>query len=234
MASSRSGASALRGDANAICPWSRLIRAARSSSGGPSTARDSSRPAASGAPAWYFARAASSSRSARRAGSPVSSAARSRNAAAAAMPPRAWARPADDASSAATSSSGNSRAYARCHARRSGSVPGSVTSASAACARRRSPAVAARYAADRTSVCRNTTRSPIVSSPDASSWSPASVPSSSRRAASHSRVASPTGSAAASSVRGQPVDAAPEALLQPAGRAGQCLGQAEAAGQGRR
>ena len=54
------------------------------------------------APACRLACAAASVRSARRAGSTVSSAERSRNAAAAASPARAWARPADRSSSAAT------------------------------------------------------------------------------------------------------------------------------------
>ena len=62
--------------------------------------------AASGAPASCFASAAASARRARLAGSGDNVAARSRNAAAAATPPRAWARPAERSSSAATASSG--------------------------------------------------------------------------------------------------------------------------------
>ena len=85
--------------------------------------------AAAGAPASCLACAAVSSRWARRAGSGVSVADRSRNAAAAARPPRARARSAERSSSAATSSSGASVAWARCHARRSGSISGSVAAA---------------------------------------------------------------------------------------------------------
>jgi aquaporin Z len=65
------------------------------------------------------------------AGLVLSSVARSRNAAPAAIPPRPCARSADRSSSPATASSGPRAAQARCHARRSGSTSGSVTSASA-------------------------------------------------------------------------------------------------------
>jgi len=88
--------------------------------------------------------AAANARTPRRAGSGVSLIARSRKAAAAANPPRACVRPADRSSSAATSSSGPAAAWARCQARRLGSVPGSVASARAWWARRRSAAGAAR------------------------------------------------------------------------------------------
>src|SRR5262249_16552800 len=97
-----------------------------------------------------------------------SAAARARKEAAAAGPPRACARPAERSSSPATSSSGPSAAWARCQARRSGSDSGSVASASARCALRRSCGEAARYTAERTSGWRKVTRSPILSSPSAS------------------------------------------------------------------
>ena len=80
----------------------------------------------------------------RRPGSAVRFADRSRNAAAAASPPRACARPAERSSAAATSSSGPEVAWARCHAQRSGSASGSVATASAPCAARRSDADADR------------------------------------------------------------------------------------------
>ena len=97
-----------------------------------------SRRVASNRPAWKLTSAAAKARSASRAGSAVSSTARFRKAAAAAMPPRAWARPAERSSSAATSSSGPGAAHARCQARRSGSVSASVASARARCTRWRS------------------------------------------------------------------------------------------------
>ena len=81
----------------------------------------------------------------------VSVTAPSRKAAAAAKPPRACARAAERSSSLATSSSGAVAACARCHARRSGSICGSVASASARCASRRSFGSAAPYTAERTS-----------------------------------------------------------------------------------
>ena len=110
----------------------------------PASAVATSPRAASNAPAWKLACAAASARSARRAGSTVSATARCRNAAAAATPPRACARPAERSSSAATSSSGPGVAWARCQARRSGSVSGSVASARARWTRWRSSAVAER------------------------------------------------------------------------------------------
>jgi hypothetical protein len=76
--------------------------------------------------------AAARMRSACRAGSAESSIDRSKNAAAAARAAPGLRLPAERSSSAATSS-GPAAAWARCHARRSGSVIGSVTSASAAC-----------------------------------------------------------------------------------------------------
>ena len=75
----------------------------------------------SNAPARSIASAAASARIPRRPGSAVNAVACSRNAAAAARPPRACARPAERSSSSATDSSGPSAAWARCHARRSGS-----------------------------------------------------------------------------------------------------------------
>ena len=111
-------------------------------SSGEASAVVSRRSASSNAPARKLACAAASARSVRRAGSCVSSTARRRKAAAAATPPRACARPADRSSSAATASSGPAAAEPRCHARRSGSSVGSVTSASAAWTWRRSSAPA--------------------------------------------------------------------------------------------
>ena len=87
----------------------------------------------------------------------------------------------------------------RCQARRSGSDCGSVASASARCATRRSCGGAARYDADRTSGCRKLTRSPIASNPAVSAGPTASVAIPSRSAARHSSVGSPIGSAAAMS-----------------------------------
>lgn len=55
-----------------------------------------------------------------------------------ATPPRLPARSAERSSSPAMSSSGPTAASARCQARRSGSSPGSITSARASCTRRRS------------------------------------------------------------------------------------------------
>lgn len=66
-----------------------------------------------------------------------------RAAAAAAYPPRCSARAAAASRAAATAASGPSTDAARCQACRSGSVPGSRTSAMARCAWRRSPLVAA-------------------------------------------------------------------------------------------
>ena len=111
---------------------------------GPASAALTIASAASCAPARCLACAAARPRRARVCGSGVSRAARSRNAAAAAIPPRAWARPADRSSSAATSSSDPAAAWARCQARRSGSTAGSVASASTACACRRTSSEADR------------------------------------------------------------------------------------------
>jgi len=72
-------------------------------------------------------------------GSGISSAARSRNATAAAAPPRIRVRSAQRSISSATPSSGHGAAWARGHARRSGSASGSVASAKTRCAARRSP-----------------------------------------------------------------------------------------------
>ncbi len=95
--------------------------------------RRGARDAASGDPASKLACAAAIARAPRAAGSGVSSVARLRKAAAAATPPRARARSAERSSSPATASSGSTAAWARCHARRSGSDSGSVASASARC-----------------------------------------------------------------------------------------------------
>ena len=121
--SSSGGASLPRLVTNAIWARTRSAWACCASLSGPASAMASSSPAASKAPAWTLACAAASARPARRAGSRVSVAACFRNAAAAARPPRAWARPAERSSSAATSSSGPGAACARCQARRSGSSP---------------------------------------------------------------------------------------------------------------
>ncbi len=106
--------------------------------------RPAARAQPSRSPASRFAPAAASRRCARCVGSGVSAAARSRKAATAANPPRACARPAERSSSAATSSSGMDAACARCHARRSGSISGSVASARARWTARRSFSPAAR------------------------------------------------------------------------------------------
>ncbi len=68
-------------------------------------------------------------------------------------PPRAWARPAHRSSSRAMSSSGSGPRRQRCHARRSGSVPPSITSAIAWCTRRRSSSGAERNTAERARGC---------------------------------------------------------------------------------
>jgi hypothetical protein len=81
------------------------------------------------------------------------------------QPPRACARPADRSSSAATSSSGPAAAWARCQARRSGAISGSVAAASAPCTAWRSATDAARYDAERSSGCRNRTRVPNSTRP---------------------------------------------------------------------
>ena len=91
-----------------------------------------------------LASAAASARSTRFTGSAVSATACWRNAAAAGSPPRVRAGTADPSSSAATSSREPGVARPRCQARRSGSVPATVASASARCTRQRSWAVAAR------------------------------------------------------------------------------------------
>ena len=144
-ASSNGVASLPRLDANAIsarrrCTWART----GSSSAVLDSAVSERSRASSRAPAWNFACAAARARRARREGSGVRATARSRKAAAAAKPPRACARAAECSSSAATSSSGTDAAWARCHARRSGSISGSVASASARWTSRRSFDPAAR------------------------------------------------------------------------------------------
>ena len=116
---------------------------------------------------------------------------------AAKKPPRAWALRADCSSSAATCSSGRADAWAQCHARRSGSRSGSVTSASAWCTACRSRAVAIRYAAERTNGCRKAMCWPKLISPDSMAPAAGSAPRPSRSAACQSRGASPSGSAAA-------------------------------------
>ena len=116
-------------------PRTRSTRARWKSSRGPVAAVARRASAASNAPAWRLAWAAASARSPRSSGSSVSATERCRNAAAAASPPRAWARLADRSSSAATRSLGPGVARARCQTRRSGSVSGSVASASARCTR---------------------------------------------------------------------------------------------------
>ena len=79
-------------------------------------------------------------------------------------PPRRSARAPAATRSATTASSGLSTAAARCQAYRSGSSAGSMASASARCASRRSLLVAAWYTADRTSGCRTPTLSPSTTS----------------------------------------------------------------------
>jgi hypothetical protein len=76
-----------------------------------------------------------------------------------------------------------------------GSARGSVAPASAWCAARRSCVGAARYTADRTSGCRNVTRSPIASNPASAAGATAPAPIPSRSAARHTRAGSPAGSA---------------------------------------
>ena len=195
------GASRPRVAANVICACSSCARACASSSSGPDRATASSRSASSGAPAWCLPCAAASARRARRSGSGVSSAARSWNAAPAARPPRARARPAERSSSAATSSSSPPVAWARCHARRSGSTPASVASARASWTRRCSSGAAARYTADRTSGWRKRTWAPSSTRPAAVAGpaAPPSIPSA--PAAFHTSSGSPTGSAAATRSR---------------------------------
>jgi hypothetical protein len=83
------------------------------SSSRPRSAMSARRRAESTAPAWRLASAATSARPARRAGSTVNSVDRSMKAAAAANPPRAWARPAESSSSAATPSSARCRCQVR-------------------------------------------------------------------------------------------------------------------------
>jgi len=127
----RRPASPPRRCSNAIWPRKRSTRARASSSSAAASIPANSPSAASRAPASRFAPAAASTRCARCVGSGVRAAARSRNAATAANPPRASARPADRSSCAATSSSGIDAACARCQARRSGSISGSVACPSA-------------------------------------------------------------------------------------------------------
>ena len=121
--------------------------------------------AASGAPACCLASAATRERCARLLRSGVRFAASSRKAAVAARPPRACARSAERSSSTAIASLGSDAPCARCHARRSGSSSGSVTSARARWAAWRSSVEAARYIAERTNGCRKVTRASISSSP---------------------------------------------------------------------
>jgi uncharacterized membrane protein len=91
-------------------------------------------------------------------------------------------------------------AAARCHARRSGSVTLSVASANAWWTARRPSTATDRYTADRTSGCRNVTRSPIANSPSVSAPTTATaIPS--RSDARSNGSGSPTGSAAATSNR---------------------------------
>ena len=91
-------------------------------------------------------------------------------------------------------------AAARCHARRSGSVTLSVASANAWWTARCPSTATDRYTADRTSGCRNVTRSPIANSPSVSAPTTATaIPS--RSDARSNGSGSPTGSAAATSNR---------------------------------
>jgi hypothetical protein len=141
---SRSGGAWLPSpEAHATWPRMRSRRARWNSLSAPVSAVAKSPSAASNS-AWRLASAAASARSARLAGSAVSATARCRNAAAAATPPRACALPAESSSSAAISSPGPGIARARCHARRSGSISGSVASARARWTRWRSSAAAER------------------------------------------------------------------------------------------
>ena len=98
-----------------------------------------------------------------------------------------------------TSSSGPGAACARCHARRSGSSRSSVASARARCTWRLSSADADRYAADRTSGCRNRIRVPNSASPASAAGAAASLPIPSPAAARRTSASSTEGSAAASS-----------------------------------
>lgn len=157
--------------------------------------------AASNAPASYITSAAASVRLARLSAAGVSIAARSRNAPAAARPPRAFARAAVRSSSAAMSSSGVDVDCARCHALRSRSRFGSVASASAPCASRRSRGVAVEYTAERRSGWRNEHLSRIWNRPATSAGSADSMPRPRLDAARTSRSGSPSGSAAARTSR---------------------------------
>ena len=197
--SNSAGASLPRLVTNASWARTRSTRACWKSLCGPVSATVSRSCAASNAPVWTLACAAASAREARCAGSSVSIVARSRNAAAAASPPRARARPAERSSSAATSSSGPGEACARCQARRSGSSCGSVTSAKARCISCLWWIKAERYAAERTSGCRNRTPVPNSARPASTAGAAASAPIPTRSAARHTSERSPVGSAAASS-----------------------------------
>ena len=187
---------------SAICPRSSSTRAPLELVERPGLGRRPAAPsAASNAPACEVGAGPQPAPApSRRSGSGVSATERSRNAAAAASPPRAWARPAERSSSAATSSSGPDAAAARCQARRSGSSCGSVAAASAMCTARRSGAggpVDRRSApADAGSARWRRSRAAARSSPAPA----ASVSIPSVSAARQSSVASPTGSAAASSM----------------------------------
>jgi hypothetical protein len=151
-------ASAIRPSACRHRPCTRRARASATGSVRCEQACTASAAALAKSPATTPASAATSRRSAARSGSAVSSAAHRRNDCSLSHPPRWRARSADASSSAATASSGPSAASARCHARRSGSVSGSVTFAKAAWARRRSPGEGPQYAAVRISGWQNATR----------------------------------------------------------------------------
>ena len=206
--------------------------------------RSATRSAASSAPASRLARAAASRRRTRSAGSGVSVAALSRKAADAAMPPRASARAAERSSSSATCSSGPGAAWARCHARRSGSVSASVASASAACSAERSAGDAERYAAERASGWRNRIWGRISSRSASTAGVAASGSIPSRSAARHTqqRLAHRIGRGELQQPAGvgrQRVEPAPEAVLDAVGQpdrrgrreAARQLGRAHAARQ---
>ena len=116
-------------------------------------------------------------------------------------PPRAFARSAERSSSTATSSSGPRAASARCQARRSGSLCGSVTSARARCTPRRSDADADRYTTDRTRGWRNLIGVPNSTRSASVAGVAASAPIPSSAAARHTKLGSPAVSAAATNSR---------------------------------
>ena len=150
-------------------------------------------------PAVRSAAAAPRHRLARRRPSGVSCAARASSAADAARPPRLAARVAARSSSAATSSSGDRAAAARCHALRSGSRCASQATANASWARLRSAGLAPWYTAERMSGWRNAICGPRSSRPAACAGSIAPSSKSSSRPARQIELASPVGSAAATS-----------------------------------